>query len=236
MSTSITKAPPTPIEPGDHAPALTLALGMAIILLAAVAFGTLARDVVTGAHITVIDLQLAHWFHVHATPGLIRAMELLTNLSGVAGTSVMAALLAIWFYRRGLRDWLFLTLVAVPGGLLLNVVLKHLFHRARPSFTDPILTLETYSFPSGHTAACTVFYGLLACWLVRRLPPGPARVLAVVGCCTMVLVVALSRMVLGAHYFSDVLAATAEGCAWLATCLMAAGSLRRRRMRAEGRA
>lgn len=224
----MTNAPPVPAPQGAPAPALTLALGLAVIVLAAVVFGALAEEVTTNARITVLDAQLAHWFHARATPGFTRAMLLVTHVNGLAGTSVMALALALWFYRRAYRDWLFLTLVAVPGGLLLNVVLKHVFQRARPRFDDPLVTLETYSFPSGHTAASTVFYGLLACWLVRRLDPGPVRALAVAACVGMVALVALSRMYLGAHYLSDVLAAAAEGCAWLATCLMAAGAWQRR--------
>jgi membrane-associated phospholipid phosphatase len=207
---------------------LTLALGLVIIVLAAVIFGALAEQVTTNTRITILDVRLAHWFHAHATPGFTRAMLLITHVNGLAGTSVMAALLALWFWRRAYRSWLFLTLAAVPGGLVLNIVLKHVFQRARPSFADPLVTLESYSFPSGHTAASTVFYGLLACWLVHRLDAGPVRTLAVAACCAMVLLVALSRMYLGAHYLSDVLAAAAEGCAWLAVCLMATGAWRRR--------
>jgi undecaprenyl-diphosphatase len=147
----------------------------------------------------------------------------------------MAALLALWFWRRGAHYWLVACLVAVPGGMLLNVALKHVFRRARPSFDDPLLTLATYSFPSGHTAAATVFYGLLACYLVRRLPGWGGRALAVAAAVFMVALVALSRMVLGAHYLSDVLAATAEGAAWLAICITSVATLHRRRL-ARGQA
>ena len=213
-------------------PELRLASGAALILLAACAFGTVAADVVRGAAITRLDVELAQWFHAHATSGLTRAMLLITHCNGLAGTSVMAALLALWFLRRRYDDWLLLTLVAVPGGMLLNVALKHAFHRVRPHVDDPVLQLSTYSFPSGHTAASTVFYGLLACFLVPRLATWPARLLAVAVLAAMVVLVAVSRMVLGVHYLSDVLAATAESCAWLATCFTAAAAWRQRRARA----
>jgi undecaprenyl-diphosphatase len=114
--------------------------------------------------------------------------------------------------------------------MLLNVALKHVFQRARPSFDDPLLSLLTYSFPSGHTAAATVFYGLLACYLVRRAHAWRARVLIVLAAVAMVVLVALSRMYLGAHYLSDVLAAAAEGAAWLAICITAVSTLQRRRL------
>jgi len=193
--------------------------GALVITLACCVFAVIAHDVLHGSVMTGLDARLAQWFHVHATPGFTAAMLFITHADGLAGTSVMGALLAAWFWRRGLADWCVLTLVAVPGGMLLNVLLKHWFQRARPRFDDPLLTLATYSFPSGHTAAATVLYGLLACFLVRRLRAWPARALALAGAAAMVALVALSRLYLGVHFLSDVLAAVAESCAWLAACL-----------------
>jgi membrane-associated phospholipid phosphatase len=213
---------------------LHLTIGLACMLLAAWAFGTIADDVVRGDTITVVDVQLAHWFHVRATPGFTRAMLFITHCNGILGGAIMAALLALWFRRRRAHYWLIVTLVAAPGGLILNDVLKHVFQRARPSFDDPLLTLATYSFPSGHTASATVFYGLLACYLVRRFHGAGVRACVVAAAGVMVLLVALSRMYLGAHYLSDVLAAMAEGGAWLAICITAVSTLHRRRL-ARGR-
>lgn len=213
---------------------LHLTVGLLLLLCAAWAFGKIAEDVVRGATITVVDVRLAHWFHARATPGFTRIMLVITHWNSIAGSCIMAALLALWFWRRRARYWLILTLIAVPGGMLLNVAMKHAFQRARPSFDDPLLTLATYSFPSGHTAAATVFYGLLACYLVRRVRGWGPRALVVAAACALVMVVALSRMYLGAHYLSDVLAATAEGTAWLAICITAVSTLHRRRL-AHGR-
>ncbi|WP_198119237.1 phosphatase PAP2 family protein [Massilia rhizosphaerae] len=209
---------------------LHLTAGVALILLAAWLFGAIAEDVVTGDTITLVDVRLAHWFHARATPGFTRAMLFVTHWNGIAGSSVMSALLALWFLRRRAHYWLIVCLTAVPGGMLLNVALKHVFRRARPSFDDPLMNLLTYSFPSGHTAAATVFYGLLACYLVRRVRAWRARVTIVLGTVAMVMLVALSRMYLGVHYLSDVLAAAAEGAAWLAICITAVSTLHRRRL------
>jgi membrane-associated phospholipid phosphatase len=214
----------------EGAMGLHLTVGVALLLVAAWIFGAIAEDVVTGATITLVDVRLAHWFHDRATPAFTRAMLFVTHWNGIAGSCVMGALLALWFRRRRAYYWLIVCLVAVPGGMLLNAALKHAFRRARPSFDDPLLSLVTYSFPSGHTAAATVFYGLLACYLVRRARAWRARVLAVGGAVAMVMLVALSRMYLGVHYLSDVLAAAAEGAAWLAICITAVSTLHRRRL------
>jgi membrane-associated phospholipid phosphatase len=209
---------------------LHLTIGVCLILLAAFVFGEIAEDVVEGDTITVLDAQLAQWFHQRARPGFTEAMFFVTHWNGIVGASIMGALLALWFWRRGAHYWLLVAVTAIPGGMLLNVALKHVFRRARPSFDEPLLTLATYSFPSGHTAAATVFYGLLACYLVRRLHGAVPRVLVVAGAAAMVALVALSRMYLGAHYLSDVLAATLEGGAWLAVCVTAVATLHRRRL------
>jgi undecaprenyl-diphosphatase len=75
-----------------------------------------------------------------------------------------------------------------------------------------------------------VFYGLLACYLVRRVRTWPARAAILAACVALVMLVALSRMSLGVHFVSDVLAAAAEGAAWLAICITAVSTLHRRRL------
>jgi undecaprenyl-diphosphatase len=93
-----------------------------------------------------------------------------------------------------------------------------------------MVTLNTYSFPSGHTAGATVFYGVLAAYLVsRRREPG-LRVAIVAVAILAVVLVAISRMYLGAHYLSDVAAAAASSTAWLAVCLSSIHALVRHRM------
>ena len=116
-------------------------------------------------------------------------------------------------------DWLFGIGLTVPLGMLLNVLMKYAFHRARPSFDDPLLALTTYSFPSGHVAGATLFYGVIAAMVISRTAAWRWRVMTVLAAITLVALVALTRVYLGVHYLSDVLAAFAEGVAWLALCL-----------------
>jgi undecaprenyl-diphosphatase len=207
---------------------LYLTIGVGLILLAALAFAHIAEDVVTGDRITVLDATLAHWLHARATPGLTRLMIVVAYWHSVVGTLVMTVLFGWWLQRRGARDWVLALAATVVGGLLLNVVLKVLFHRARPHFDDPLLTLSTYSFPSGHAVAATLVYGFVACYLVRHLHGWFARAGVILAASLLVALVAVSRMYLGVHYLSDVLAAVAEGCAWLAVCITAVSALRRR--------
>ena len=103
--------------------------------------------------------------------------------------------------------------------MLLNVVLKYAFHRTRPSFDDPLLMLTTYSFPSGHVAGATLLYGVMAAMVIAKTTAWRWRVTTVLAAIMMVALVALTRVYLGAHYLSDVIAAFAEGVAWLTLCL-----------------
>jgi undecaprenyl-diphosphatase len=118
--------------------------------------------------------------------------------------------------------------LVLPGGMALNLLLKISIHRQRPSFTDSFLIFNGYSFPSDHTMAATLLYGLLAVFAVMALKAWRWRVAALLGAFVMVLLVGFSRVYLGAHYLSDVMGAAAAGLAWLALALTAVGSLRRR--------
>lgn len=207
---------------------LHLTLGLAVMLLAAWLFGVLAEEVVSGARITRWDAALATWLHAHGRPGLTLVMLAITNWHTQAGLLIMAGLLGFWLYRRGEKYWLLALTLTVPGALLLNALMKLAFHRARPVFAVPLVTLDTYSFPSGHAAGATVLYGFLACWLIRRGATPAQRGAIGATACAMVALVAFSRLYLGAHYLSDVLAGMAEGAAWLAICITGVSTLRRR--------
>ncbi|WP_020652688.1 phosphatase PAP2 family protein [Massilia niastensis] len=217
---------------------LHLTVGVALLVAAMAVFARLAGDVVAGAPITRLDVEVANWLHAHAHDNHLwrQALLVLTHLHSTPGVLALACAAGLWLYRRGHRYWVLALGSAVPGGMLLNVALKETFERARPHFEEPIVSLGTYSFPSGHTMAATVLYGVLACYFARRARGWPGRVLPFVLAALMIFSVAFSRMYLGAHYLSDVLAATAEGCAWLAICLSGATTLNRRRIARERRA
>lgn len=209
-----------------------LTFGVVVLFAGMLAFGIIAHDVVSGSDLASFDNAVAQWFHVRATPPMTAFMMGVSDLHGGIIGGLLGLSLLVFFYLRKLRWWLLAGMIILPGGTLLNVLIKYSFQRARPSFDAPLLTLTTYSFPSGHTAFAAMFYGLLACWLVAHLRGAAARAAVVLAACAMVALVAVSRMYLCVHYLTDVLAASAEGCIWLAICITAVSTLRRRR---EGR-
>ena len=204
---------------------LQLTLGALMLIGAAWLFGGIAEDVVHGDPLTVVDANVAAWFHAHAVSTLTPPMLVITNLHGTLGITLLSLAMAIVLIWKRAWDGLLALALVVPAGMLLNVLTKHAFARARPSFVDPILILTSYSFPSGHVAAATLFYGLLATFMVTRTETWRWRVLVVLSAFLIVALVALSRLYLGAHFLSDVLAALAESLAWLALCLTAVHTL-----------
>ena len=208
---------------------LHLTVGVVLTLAAGWLFGEIAEQVSRQGGLTLVDDWLAHWLHAQARPATTAALMLITNWHDTLGVLCMAAILmAVLAWRRAWY-WTLAVLVSVPGGMLLNWILKQVFQRHRPSFEDPLLTLASYSFPSGHTIGATLLYGVLAAYLVCIWRHWGARVAVGALACLMVGLVALSRIALGAHYLSDVMAAVALGCTWLAVCITAISTLRRRR-------
>ncbi len=207
---------------------LYLTVGVLVLVTFAWIFGGIAQDVVAGDPLTHVDRLVSHWFEAHNTPGLTRVVELLTQLGGwrvVAALSVAAGAYFLW---RGLQYWLTGLVLVVPGGELLNVLLKHAFHRARPQWAHPLVMLTSFSFPSGHAMSATTLYGFLAVWLMVTLDSWRRRVAVAVSAAALILLIATSRVYLGAHYPSDVLAGIAAGLVWLAVCLTAVEAHRRR--------
>ena len=200
-----------------------------MLFVFALIFGNIAEDVATADEITVLDVQLSQWFHSRATPPLTRAVLFFTHLHSTVGIIALSSLLALYWLRAKAWDWLLTLVLTVPVGMLLNVLLKNIFQRVRPVFDVPLLTLNTYSFPSGHAAGATLFYGILAAWFIGRATSWRWRVFIALLAALMVALVGLSRIYLGVHYLSDVLAAMAASSCWLAFSLTAVETSRRRR-------
>jgi membrane-associated phospholipid phosphatase len=198
---------------------------LAILAAAAASFALIAEQVTTAAPLTARDLQVSVWLHGHGNSALTAFLLAVSRLHSTLCVLAMAFFVGLIVWRNGDRFHALWLALAVPGGQLLNVAFKHLFDRPRPAWDDPILTLTTQSFPSGHATGATLFYGFLACYAVWRMKSAAARSLAIAACAGMVLLVGFSRIYLGVHYLSDVLASICLGTAWLTACMIAARAI-----------
>src|SRR5262249_46540334 len=149
------------LSPEDYL-GLNLTVGALILIAATWLFGGIAEDVVTGDPLTNLDVLVANWLHARTNPSLTRAMILASDLGATAVVTSVAGFAAVLLLCTRRWYWLLALVLTIPGGMLLNVGLKLAFHRHRPIFVDPIVVVTTYSFPSGHTMAATMLYGLLA--------------------------------------------------------------------------
>lgn len=202
---------------------------IAVLVSASIAFALIASSVATRAPILKQDLQVSVWLHTHGSPVFTAFLIAVTQLHSPVGMTIIAALFGVMLWRHGHHYWTLSLALAVPGGMLINTAIKLIFNRDRPTWDDPLLTLSSASFPSGHTAGATLFYGFLAAYLVWNTKVRWAQAVAVAGCAFMVALVGFSRIYLGVHYLSDVLAAISMGMVWLVICLIAVRGLAHRR-------
>lgn len=211
-------------------PPLLAVAGWAAFFAAGWLFFNIAWDVASHDSIVVTDAKLAAWLHAHGTPRLTTFMLWVSTLNSIAAMTVWSVLFGLVLAKLREWYWLLTLALAMAGGTALNVLLKYAYERARPHFDDPWVTLSTFSFPSGHTAAATLFYGVLAAFLVSRSRKWHERAGCVTAAILLVALVAASRIYLGAHYLSDVAAAACSSTVWLVLCLNGVHGLVRRRM------
>ncbi len=208
---------------------LHLTIGAVVLAGAAWLFGGISEDLITGDPLILVDELISEWLRSHPTPRLATGMHFVSALASTTTISILFTLMGGVLLWKRHWYWLLGLVLAVAGGMFLNVMLKNLFGRARPGWADPLMALADSSFPSGHTMMATIIYGFMALYLMLSIASWRWRFFIATLTVLLVFLVALSRMYLGAHYLSDVLAAMAAGTAWVALCLTAVETLRRHR-------
>ena len=171
--------------------------------------------VAAGETIVHVDGRLAAALHAQATPAATTGFEVVTLLGSTAVLFAVTAVAAGYLARLGRRrDASFLILV-FAGAEALTWSLKAIFERPRPTFDDPIATASSFSFPSGHALVSLAVYGVLAYVLLESLRSRRTRAACLAAAAVVVTAIGFSRLYLGVHYLSDVLAGYAVALAWL---------------------
>ena len=166
------------------------------------------------------DQSLASWFHGHLTPLFVTLLRGLSEPASNEWISVILLSGVLFFAWK--RSWFSLAglLIAVPIGMLLNELLKVLVQRPRPFIAGEFVDWSGYSFASGHTIGATLLYGQILLFALPLLKSRSGRSLAILTVMALVLSVGFSRIALGAHYLTDVLAAMLFGALWLTFCTL----------------
>ncbi len=207
----------------DRTAGVWVTLGLVAASAFAWAFAELLFQVVTGGTVAGTDLRILNLIATLRTPRLDQVMYAITFLASAPTiVAVTAVAVGIALLVRRYADALLLVLAPIAGELFVAVV-KLLVARPRPPLSDARIVVDGFSFPSGHATVATTLYGTLAYVLLRgwQRRHEPLRIMLSIGVTLLIFAVGLSRVYLGVHYPSDVLAGWAAGAFWLVLVVIA---------------
>ncbi len=210
---------------------LHLTIGFFLSLAGLWLFAAVTEDVVHHDPLTIFDLALTTWIRAHATPVGDKFFTVISALGSPAIMGAVGAVGAIVLLVR--RKWIVLAAwgAAFAGAGLLTLTLKNIIQRPRPVGASAFLYGETFSFPSGHSLGSLVGYGMFAYVIGSNWVKTPgARLWLAVATGALVIAIGISRLYLGVHYFSDVVAGYAVGILWLSACISGLQIVQRRRL------
>ena len=195
-----------------------LALGLAFTAALTV-FVVVAEEVITAGRLASFDVQFARALRTTVTPSWEQFFSTVsrTGSPDVLIVATLAVAVALLFKRQMAMaaGWL----SAQAGSGLLILVLKVTFARARPESAAAWLE-ATWSFPSGHAMGTFVFLGVGCYVLLRQVPSWTLAIAALTASIVWSLLISFSRLYLGVHFASDVVAGAFAGAAWVAVCVV----------------
>lgn len=190
-------------------------------------FGLIA-EVAMDQVVPAFDRSLILWFRNPANLsdpiGPVWLEEGARDITAMGSFAVLGILLFVvttFLFLTGRRDAAWVMLVAVIGGVALNSLLKLGFARPRPDLVAPTARIFTPSFPSGHAALSAITYLTIAALLSRTTPSRRLRLYVMGLAIVLTFMVGVSRVYLGVHYPTDVLAGWCIGAAWALICWVA---------------
>ena len=190
--------------------AILVSLGAAVLAL--LLFAWLGNEMLEG-DTQHFDQVVREWVHRYASPGMTRAMTAISLLGYNVLIVELVIALAVFAKLKWRRAALWLT-IAMAGSLVLDLTLKYVYHRTRPTAYFGMAP-HSYSFPSGHAMCSFCFYGVLAGLLSARTKPLVWRLLIWSAAAALVIAIGLSRIYLGVHYPSDVVAGYLAATVWV---------------------
>jgi undecaprenyl-diphosphatase len=206
----------------EVATGLALTVALVLIVGGGLVLAVLAYLVRGDTDLVRIDRSVAEWGDRHATAFSSDVLDAVTTLGEPTIVAILAAVVAVVETLRTRSRWVVpFLLVVVAGNGILTTTVKHLADRVRPD-VNPIAETLGPSFPSGHSSWSIAFFAATAL-LMSRGRGRSARALIAGAAAALTVMVAGSRVLLGVHWLSDVLAGLALGAAWFAVCAIAFG-------------
>lgn len=209
---------------------LSLLLGLAAAIATLVFLGWLTDQVFEGDMRQFDDTTRAA-VHTLASPGLTAVMRGLSFIGSTLFLALATAAVVVWFALRRWGREAKLFAITMVGASLLNITLKLAFKRERPIPFFDLTPPETYSYPSGHSLASCCFFAGLAAILSGRVKRKRARMIIWFAATVMFLLIGLSRIYLGVHYTTDVIAGFTAALIWIMVVRFVEIQLARRKQR-----
>lgn len=164
------------------------------------------------------DKTLLLWLHQWSNPALDWLMLNITRLGNPETVIGIVTGSFVWLAWKRRFAELRMFAIACIGAVILNQGMKLFFAKSRPELWTRLISEKSFSFPSGHALGSLVLYGFLAFILATAFPKGSRFVYAIAG--VLITAVGLSRLYLGVHWPTDVLAGYGVGFLWLMTCII----------------
>ena len=209
---------------------LSLALGLAAAIATLIFFGWLADEALEGDAREFDDATRAA-VHQLASPMLTTIMRGLSFIGSTIALSIGTIVAVTMFALRKWGREAKLFAITMIGAGLLNITLKLAFQRPRPVPFFNLSPPETYSFPSGHSLTSAVFFGALAAILAARTRSRRLQAILWIFASVMFVSIGLSRIYLGVHYTTDVIAGFAAALIWILMVRFVELQIQRRRKR-----
>jgi len=205
-----------------------LFLGLASAVSALFFFAWLADEVLEG-DAKMFDETVRLYAHGFANESLTALMLFITMLGSTLFLSFLCVSIFVIFIIKNWKRGAVLLMTTMAGAVILNFALKVSFGRVRPDpFFDTPLP-ASYSFPSGHSLYAVCFYGVLAWLITARIQNKSLRIFIWSLAVLLALLIGLSRIYLGVHYPSDVIAGFAVAIVWILTVILIDFTLKKRK-------
>ena len=186
-----------------------------VTALALILFVWLAREVTRGDAVR-LDTPIRNAVHARSSPPLTATMRGVSLIGSEVCLVPLGVILVWWLVAAKRRRAAVVFAVAALGAEALDQIMKLLFNRPRPEPFFGLASPITHSFPSGHAMVSCCFFGVLAAILAAREPSRLKRIAVFAAAAILVALMGFSRVYLGFHYPTDVLAGYAAAVVWLA--------------------
>ena len=200
-------------------------VSLVVAVAASAAFAAMA-GFVTGGFTQRADEAILQFFQQNRSEFLNTVMLEITALGSGVTLLMIVSITSVFLWLTKHKWSVYILLGGVVLGQIMNAILKNSFDRPRPSIVEKVTDVHSLSFPSGHAMTSMIVYGSV-CYLVARLEPTRRlRMLTWLLAAAVILVIGISRMYLGVHYPSDILAGYLGGLAVLAFVAASTKALR----------